>query len=205
MNGPMILATVLAVILAGWLGIGFVTHSSHLASARTDGYIGTRLSLDLRSNGFGAKADEAQFLIARGAGESFETSFGDRAARIDELQSELEAHADSARSTAARDLVEEAYGAWGAYVGLHEQVTTADRAGDQDLAVSTALGESVATFGQFDEATAEALGMNQARFDEEIVAAERALRGLQYGSLVACLAIAALAAYGLQLRINEYR
>ena len=39
-NGPMILATLLTVILAGWLGIGFANHSSHLAVARTDGYFG---------------------------------------------------------------------------------------------------------------------------------------------------------------------
>jgi hypothetical protein len=38
-----------------------------------------------------------------------------------------------------------------------------------------------------------------------MAAAERALRGLQYGSLAAFVVIAPLAAYGLQLRINEYR
>jgi hypothetical protein len=36
-------------------------------------------------------------------------------------------------------------------------------------------------------------------------AAERATRWLRFGSLVAAVLVAGLAAYGIQLRIDEYR
>jgi hypothetical protein len=206
LNGPMALATAATIALVAWLAYGFVAQTTHLTAARTDGYVGTRLYLDLRSSAFGAKADEAQFLIARGAGASFEDSFGERTARIDELRADLEAHAGSSdRSTRSGQRVTEAYGTWTSYLDLHGEVVSADRDGDRDLAVRTALGPSVESFAQFDTITSSALAENRERFDSEMAAAERALRGLQYGSLAAFVVIAALAAYGLQLRINEYR
>jgi hypothetical protein len=206
LNAPMVLATVLTVALAVWLGVGFASHSSHLASARTDGYIGTRLYLDLRSSAFGAKADEAQFLIARGAGEGFETSFAQRAERIEGFRAELDSHAaDSDHPISSGRELDATYEAWDAYAELHDGVVVADRDGEREGAVETALGPSVASFAEVDQATGEALGENRARFESEMAAAERSLRGLRFGSLLLCVAIAALTALGIQLRINEYR
>lgn len=206
LNVPIVAATVIAVVLAAWLGSGLASQLSHLTAARTDGYEGTRLYLDVRGTGFGAKADEARFLIARGAGEGFEDDFEQRAQILTDMEAELDRHAaDSARRGEARERLETTYGAWGTYVAAHERVIEADRSGDRDLAVELALGEADAAFAEFDDATATALDGNQARFASEMQQAERAMRGLQIGSLLAVALIGGLALYGLQLRINEYR
>ena len=66
-------------------------------------------------------------------------------------------------------------------------------------------GEADANFAEFASVTEEALAANQASFDESMSRARGAMSGLQIGSLVALTLMAALAVYGLQLRINEYR
>ncbi len=208
-NPPIALAMAVAVALSGWLIFSLVNQSSHLRTARVDGYQGTRLYLDIRGNGFGAKADEARFLIARGAGASFEASFtsadNSRVAVMDKARASLDGHAAASARSGSTAAVGATYAAWQAYVDVHNEVIAADRNGDRASAVNTALGDASSAFDTFNQATGDALAANQAQFQAEMDQAKQALRGIQYGSLVAVLLIAAAAAYGLQLRINEYR
>ncbi|MDH3678935.1 MAG: hypothetical protein OEV40_03185 [Acidimicrobiia bacterium] len=206
LNVPILAGSVIALALAGWMASGLASQLTHLTAARTDGYEGTRLYLDVRGTGFGAKADEARFLIARGAGEGFEDDFTQRALILTEMEGDLDQHAaDSARRGEAQQRVDDTYSAWLTYAATHEQVVEADRSGDRDLAVELALGDADTAFADFDAVTAAALDDNQTRFITEMELAERAMRGLRIGSLLAVALIAGLALYGLQLRINEYR
>ncbi len=206
LNGPLLGATLVAVALGVWMAASLSSHVSNLTAARTDGYEGTRLYLDVRGTGFGAKADEARFLIARGAGAGFEDDFGSRAAEIDTMRAALDAHAaDSADPAGARQLVDDTYATWAEYVAIHDQVITADQSGAREEAVALALGDADTRFDAFDEATSAGLASSQQRFDTEMEEASNALRFLQIGSILAAIAVAALALYGIQLRINEYR
>jgi hypothetical protein len=208
LNLPLALALVVATGLCGWLAYGLANQTSHLEAARTDGYEGTRLYLDARGVGFGAKADEARFLIARGAGQGFEDSFQGRAALIDGTWANIEAHARSSAPADATRNYTTGFDAWAQYLTLHGEVVTADTSGDRAIAVSLALEDgdtAFSAFAAFDEATGAALDTNQTQFRAEMDRAEGALGGLRYGVPLAMLLVAAAAAYGLQLRINEYR
>lgn len=206
LNLPLVAATVLAVGLGLWMSVAIVTQFSSLTAARTDGYEATRLYLDVRGTGFGARADEARFLIARGAGAAFEEDFTQRATMIDEMRADLEDHAaDTADTEAAQFDVEDTYRAWSEYTAIHADVVAADLAGQRDEAVTAALGPADAAFAAFDETTLQVLEESQARFDTEMADAARATRFLQIGSLVLAVLIGGLAMYGIQLRINEYR
>lgn len=190
-NPLLVLATVVAVALFGWLGLALSNSDSRLSGARDDGYERARLLLDIRANGFGAKADEARFLIARGAGDGFETSFGRRETRMDELLDAAEA--DQVRA------------AWQSYTTAHANVISADRSGDREAAVDGSLGSASDAFTGFDEASANTLARHQNQFESDMDDARSSLRLLGLGALLAALIAGGLAVYGLQLRINEYR
>lgn len=204
LNPPIAVGLALAVILTGWLAYGLVNQTSHLQTARTDSYAGTRLYLDARGIAFGAKADEARFLIARGAGQSFETSFQARKTQFDQLAPALSDHGVASARSAARLDSETTLAQWAAYLAIHAQLVQAD-ATDRTQSVALAQNQATAAFNQLDQTTGAALSAEQAQFRAEMDRAGNALRGIRYGALLLVLAIAAAAAYGLQLRINEYR
>jgi hypothetical protein len=206
LNLPIAVGLLVAAALCGWLVYGLVNQSLHLERARVDGYEGTRLYLDARGIGFGAKADEARFLIARGAGEPFEDTFQARAAQFTASAAALDDHgASSARAGAGADTAG-TEAAWNAYTVVHEQIINLDRTGERAQAVTLALTPVAdSAFTAFDTITGEALAAEQQQFGAEMDRAERALRGLQVGAIVAVILIGAAAALGLQQRINEYR
>lgn len=206
LNVPILLATLLAVGLTGWMTIAFTSEIDRLTSARTDGYEGTRLYLDIRGIGFGAKADEARFLIARGAGEAFQADVEQRARLIDEMEPSFGNHAqDSFDRGRAEEFVDQTYIAWRNYLATHDELVEADRSGAREEAVTLALTVANDDFAEFDRVTAEALAANQERFDDRMAAAERSMSFLRIGILLGLAVIVALALYGLQIRINEYR
>ena len=178
---------------------------SHVTDARDDSYAGTRLYLDLRGTGFGAKADQARFLIARGAGERFNDDFDQRAAIIADLRSEFELHANDSDTPQATQLANESFAAWDDYAALHTQIVEADEAGDRTEAIQLATVDAEQSFERFDQTTAAAVAANDERFTTQMADAEGAMRWLRFGSLLAGAVIAGLAAYGIQLRIDEYR
>ena len=204
LNLPLLAATLLAVGLGLWMTTAMANQLGHLTDARDDGYDGTRLYLDLRGTGFGAKADQARFLIARGAGQGFDDDFEQRSAIIGDLRDDFDLHAAESATPRAAELVSEAYEAWASFDRVHEQIVAADTGGDREAAVALALADAEDGFERFDQATAEALAANNERFETEMVAAERAMRWLRFGSVAVTVLVAGLAAYGIQLRINEY-
>ena len=205
LNLPLLGATLVAAGLALWMTSATTSQLSHLTDARDDGYAGTRLYLDLRGTGFGAKADQARFLIARGAGDGFNDDFEQRSAIIDGLRADFDLHAEDSDTPRASELAVEAFAAWDSYAAVHQQIVAADESGDRVAAVELAQTDAGASFERFDLATADALEANDRQFDAEMNAAERATRWLRFGSLVAAVVVAGLAAYGIQLRIDEYR
>jgi hypothetical protein len=205
LNLPLLGAALLAIGLALWMTLAMASQLGHLTAARDDGYAGTRLYLDLRGTGFGAKADQARFLIARGAGDAFDDDFEQRSAMIEALRSDLDLHAEDSNTAQAQELAILAYDAWLSYDQVHDEIVEADDSGERELAVDLAQVDAEASFERFDLATAEALDTNNQRFTSEMTAARRAMRWLRFGSLVVAILIAGLAAYGIQLRIDEYR
>ncbi|MGF1596740.1 MAG: hypothetical protein ACFCVK_07380 [Acidimicrobiales bacterium] len=202
LNIPLAVATVAAMVLTLWLVTALVNQTSRLGTARTEGYENTRLYLDVRGTGFGAKADEARFLIARGAGDAFEDRFQGRSAELNATAPELAAQAPDDASRSIATAVAEA---WDGYATRHQAVVAAERSGERETAVALARTEAAEAFTTFDTASAEGLELAQTRFLDQMDAAGDALRGLRVGSLVTVVLVAALAAYGLQLRIGEYR
>ncbi len=205
LNLPLLLALGVAVALTGWLISGLTRQSSHLAAARTDGYQGTRLYLDARGAAFGAKADEARYLLARGAGQAFEDDFLSRAGQFDDLAAALDDHVATTGGSAARADADATTAAWSRYVQSHAGLIELDAKGERSAAVTAALSEATPAFAAFDDTSTTALDHQQAEFASEMDQAAGSLGGLRLGDLLGVVLLAAAGAYGLQQRINEYR
>jgi len=205
LNLPLLVALAVAVALTGWLVWGLTRQSSHLATARTDGYQGTRLYLDARGAAFGAKADEARYLLARGAGQAFEDDFLTRAGQFDALSARIDDHVAATGGATARSDADATTTAWDRYVQSHAGLIELDAQGERSAAVTAALSEATPAFAAFDKASVTALDHQQAEFAADMDRAAGALGGLRVGPLLGEVVLAAAAAYGLQQRINEYR
>lgn len=205
LNLPLLAALAVAVALTGWLGSGLARQSSHLAAARTDGYQGTRLYLDTRGAAFGAKADEARYLLARGAGQAFEDDFLARAGQFDDLATRIDDHVAATGGATARSDADATTSAWERYTQAHAALIEQDAKGERAAAVTAALEEATPAFAAFDDASATALDHQQGEFAFEMDQAAGALGGLRVGVLLGVVLLAAAGAYGLQQRINEYR
>jgi len=203
-NPAVGIATVISVGLSIWMLFGFATHSSALRSAREDGYGGIRSYVDARALAFGAKSDEAKYLIARGDGDRFEARFVNR-----DLSGVVAEAAGGADSTLERDEGRQASDMWAAYEDLHVKALRAEQSGRRadalQIVLSSSLEGSIDEFEAFDLASANALQANQDQFDSRMSAARDALGGLTVAPAIGALLIALFAWYGIQQRIAEYR
>ena len=207
LNLPLVGATLAAIGLLSWQMLAIASYHSGSGDARQEGYRATRLYLDLRTDGFAARANQARFLIARGAGEQFNEAFEQRAQGVVETQLQLDEHLSELAVAAGseQELLTELTDIWSAYVDNHQLVVEQERAGRQSQAAQTVLGESNRLFFEFDRLTAQGLVAASEDFDHDMAGSVSGLRTLQYGGVLIGALVAALSVYGLQLRINEYR
>lgn len=209
LNPPLLGASVLAAALLVWMAVGFASQLSHLRTARVDGYEGLRTYLDTRAAGFTAKGDESLYLIARGNGAAFEDDFTAQSRYIVSEAGDgsglLEGALDEASSPAEETAAIRAAAAWTAYHEVHATIVTDDRAGNRDGAVAAATGAANEAFDEFEAASQDGLVANQSEFRTEMGAAARPLRWLAFGGALLAAAGALGAAWGITMRLREYR
>ncbi len=194
LNPAVVAAT--GVVAVAWI-IGLIAVGATGAAVRgiQDGsFADVNAVATARIEGFNAKSNESLTLIARGSGTAFEKSWQQSAVTVGDNLAGLPAPLRTA---------------WGSYTKVHQQIRALDDSGKWDQAVALATGtgpdSSNATFGSYDQATAQFLGQ-VTRQTEQGLGGSRV--GLVIGailSLLAGLAAAVLARRGLEARLREYR
>ena len=194
LNLPLLGATLLAVILLVITVSDMRSEAAQSAQARDSSYAKVNVVAQARIAAFRAKGDESLTLIGRGNGSAFEDDFKAQLAKIPSLLD-----AAHVPQTALQ-----------AYVAVHHQIRTLDDGGQFDQAVALAVGGGQSSaanqaFTALDTQLSDALHSSQSDFVAHERAARRHLRGLIPAILIVMIFACALALYGLQQRINEYR
>jgi hypothetical protein len=194
-------ASATAIVLVAWL-VGLIamgTVGAGVNRIEAGSFADVNALATARIQGFNAKSNESLTLIARGSGASFEKAWTESAGQVTSSLEGLPA------ATQDQDLRAQ----WDNYAAVHRQIRALDDSGKWDQAVQLATGtgpkSSNATFGAFDDATADSLG-------QVTTATEQGLGGSRLGliigavlSLAAGLIAAALARRGINARLREYR
>jgi hypothetical protein len=205
LNLPLAGAAGLTVIalLVGLIVLGSV--ATAVSDIRDGPYAASRALADARVSAFDAKSNESLTLVSRGSGAAFETTWQGAARDVD---ADLRAGAGAGSRTDPR--ISEAGTSWSRYRGLHVGIRALDdERGDWDGAVkaatSPAPGGVNKTFATFDAASDAALTSASRDTTGQLRDAGSALTLATWWAVLAGLAVAALAWWGLTQRIEEYR
>jgi hypothetical protein len=204
LNDGLLAASAGVLALGAWMG----AHAAHTTmSAGTAQQAYTRVH-DLwlaRSLANDADGNVSLSLAAVGGGTEFDQAFG---AETSQLGALLTAELHSARFPGERAAAARTLASYQQFLSAATTVRDAVGQGDQDGAVSAALGtrpgQLAVVFGELDEALGDTIDVVQAQFGAAIDAAASPL-GLDVGLPCLAAAIALLTLWGLQPRIGEYR
>ncbi|MEO6144944.1 MAG: hypothetical protein ABIP19_13280 [Dermatophilaceae bacterium] len=200
LNAPLAAATaaVLVTLVVGSIALAAV--ASRVGEVRDGSYAATLATATARIAAFDAKSNESLTLIARGSGSAFEKAW--------KASSEVV----TAQSVTSAGLSEDAanMGAlWATYVKTHEQIRTADDGGQWEGAVKQAIGSDAtsanATFDAFDANSGAALTSTSQAASDSLAAPRTWLSIAAWLGLLAGIAAAVSAWWGVSLRLEEYR
>ena len=199
-NVPLAAATaaVLVTLLAGTLALAAV--GSRVGQVRDGSYAATLATATARIAAFDAKSNESLTLIARGSGSAFEKAWVS-SSKVVTVQSK--ASAGLSPDAVGMD------GLWAGYVGTHKKIREADDAGRWEGAVTQAVGTGAntanATFAAFDARSGAALTSSTRAASDSLEAPHVWLLLAAWLGLLAGVAAAALAWWGVSIRLEEYR
>jgi CHASE3 domain sensor protein len=220
LNLPLVGATVLVVVAVAWLGSAWVRQQNDLELARDGGYESIALTADIQTSAFRYKTLESLSVLAGGSGDEAaeQTEIAEALAAIPIDADLIEAArtgeaagsglliaanraADSTREQAATGEMLER---WQRYQRTSGDIRTA-LAGDRDAAVELAIGPGNADFNGFNTSVESVLSDNRSQFTAGLADARNHLDWLQLVTVALPALAAALALWGYQLRIREYR
>jgi len=207
LNVALVAGAGLALLALAVTLVGLRGQQAEAATAGQRSFASVDLLAQVRTAAFKAKGDESLTLIGRGNGGAYETDFTTQVTPL----SDLLAHALAVSVSAAeKTTVGQAASALQTYLTVHRAIRSADDGGQFDQAVKLAVGggtdsASNQAFAAFDAKVSAALDAAQHDFTSHITAGRHRLRGLGVGLVVVAALAAALALFGFQQRINEYR
>ena len=199
-NPPLAAATaaVLVTLVIGSISLAAV--GSRVSDVRNGSYAATLATATARIAAFDAKSNESLTLIARGSGSAFEKAWAGSSKVV------------TTQSTASARLSSEAVNLaalWADYVATHTQIRAADDGGQWEGAVTQATGSTAtsanATFDAFDARSGAALTASSRAASESLDAPRTWLPFAAWLGLLAGIAAAVSAWWGVSLRLEEYR
>ncbi|MFC5380097.1 hypothetical protein [Aquipuribacter nitratireducens] len=200
LNLPLVASGVVLVAVTVGAAVVLGTAARTVADVRETSYAAERDLAEARTAAFDAKANESLTLVSRGSGAAFEEAW---VAASDTTEARL---ADAAAADSAADGLA---AAWTDYADRHREVRALDDGGDWEQAVALATSREPdspnAAFDAFDERSAAALADLDARTAAALEEAGRGIGVAVWLCLLAGVAAAALAQWGLRLRYEEYR
>ena len=223
-NLRLLTATALVTMLSGWVAFQATTSYVDLRAAERDAYPRLHALYQTRSLIDDLNANESLSLIAPSNAAGYDDAFRAAAAQIadrpltDDLVTDAAAGevrfggllADALGTVSfpgERESVVRALRAYQAYLQIDAAVR-ARAPGDHQAAVALALGANEgqlgAAFAALEASVSQAILIDQAQFDHAIQTADPG-PGLGFAIPLLAIAIAVLALWGLQSRIDEYR
>ncbi|MEV6930619.1 hypothetical protein AB0M46_39880 [Dactylosporangium sp. NPDC051485] len=211
-NAGLLAATLVAVVVVLWNGIGWAVVAAHLGAANRDGSRQVELLAKARIAALNARGDEALTLVARGSGASFEQDYAVQLGTLvsgDKRSGLLDRARAAATDGAVRASVDAAISDVNAWLAVHKKLRAADDGGDFPGAVKLAIGaetDSAATiFNRLDGVLAEAIRATSAVSDTRGAEAAGAFGGQTGGGVLLTIVLLAGIGVGYQQRIAEYR
>lgn len=188
-NVPLLAATVVAVILTGWVVADFGAQHHHLALAQRNGSDPVEVVAQARILDLRAESDESLTLVGRGGITKY----------TDDLEKVI---IPQLRGLIQQAGAGDAASAYQNLVATHGQVKKLENAGNYKNAADLSAGQE---FAPLNSALVAAVGRSQEQFVTESGSATKAFQGMSIGIAVLALAIGLLALFGTQQRINDYR
>jgi hypothetical protein len=195
LNVPMTWGTV-AVLLTIVVGALTMIGSQGAADTVHDtNYAATKALAQARIAAYDAKANESLTLVYQGAGQAFETAYGqDLATARQQLA--------AAQHAGGGDVGISALNAWNS---VHQAIRKADDGGRWQQAVNQATTESNTRFTAFADTSKDALDKQALGVSDGLTASHWQLVLLGWLTLVVGIVAAALAWAGIGQRLGEYR
>jgi hypothetical protein len=201
-NLPLVTATAVVVVVGIALSGVMWWSLDKAKSTRTNAYFTTLELASARIDAFDAKSSESLTLIARGQGQAYEDRFQNLAANADAILVNAASN-DQGDIRAADDAFTNYYKV------VHKKIRDLDNGGNWDAAVAVATGDSPsganATFKAFNDASSRALDDSSAQLRGDLSDARSPLPAFAWIGLVAGLAAAVAAGWGISTRLREYR
>lgn len=205
-NVPLAGAGLVVVVVLALAAVVLGTVAQTVDRVRDGPYAAARALSDARVAAFDAKSNESLTLVSRGSGQAYEAAWVASAEVTAGRLSDAIAVGDTfAAGAPVADLAD----AWDAYARAHTEIRALDDGGQWEDAVAAATsrepGSANAAFEAFDDASAARLGEASDRVATALHTAASTLTLWAWLGVLAGLATAALAWWGLAQRIEEYR
>lgn len=226
-NLPLLLATGLHLLFGLWLLSSVNRARADLKVAKEDAFDSLHALWKARAVAYDANGDESLFLLDPENAAAYEHSFHAKSAQLLNLPLSAQRTADSVIANRAgssgylidelnnitfageREALEEIIRRYQTYLDIDGKIRALERAGKHRAAVALCIGsregESNWAFDRFNAALGSAIEINQREFQAAVSHASGGLLRLPYLAPVIAAIAAGLAAYGLHLRLLEYR
>lgn len=194
------LVALLWVMVAGIAVLGDISASQRDGSAQVDTLAAARIAT------LAARSDETLTLVARGAGQAYQTDYTQVDKQLGDLLAKAGSQATDDKVRAKIDAARSDHAAWTA---AHGKLRKADDSGDYGGAVTVAIGtgtDSAATaFDKLDGDLRDAIDQTRAAFNQKVADAGGALNGVVVVVAVLSVLTAAGAGAGIWRRLRDYR
>jgi hypothetical protein len=210
-NVPMALATMTVLALGVWTIVGLIGEQNALSRAQRSGSDPVQVLSAARILALRAQGDEGLALVARGGGEASLTDFDlvtRRLGSFGEPASLLGEAAAIARRSGSAATIDRLSEGFAQYLAVHRRVVALETNGRFNDAVRLAVGSSAKELSLADalnSGLAQQISAAQRRFGGAAGDATSALSGLWLVIPILSVLFAALALYGMQQRLGEYR
>jgi hypothetical protein len=210
-NVPMALATVTVFALGVWTILGLIGEQNALGRAQRSGSDPVQVLSAARILALRAQGDEGLALVARGGGEASLRDFDVVTRRLGssgESASLFGAAAAIARRSGSAATIDRLSESFAQYLAVHRRVVALETNGRFNDAVRLAVGPSAKQLSLSDASNsglAQQISAAQHRFAGAAGDATSALGGLWLAIPLLTVLFAALALYGTQQRLGEYR
>ncbi|MFI2127413.1 hypothetical protein ACH45E_40530 [Streptomyces sp. NPDC020299] len=214
LNHGLVAATAAATVVLLWLVVGHSVARAGLDGSYDHGVRSLNVLHDARIASLKARGNENLSLVARGAetvtvgDTTYDTYYYDFDKDIKALGAGLSKAAGLADDQAGSKPVQAAEGNMAEWTKRHASARDEDEHGNYEDALRLVIGAKGATgecFDAVDSNLKDALGHEQAEFQQSAGAGRDAMTGLPAGAAVLAVLGAAGAVFGIGRRLSEYR
>jgi hypothetical protein len=205
LNAGLVAATLIVAAVGVGALVALDEQQKALVSSQRDGSDQLIVLSNARILALRSVSDENLDLIERGVEPSFLEDFETNRTHIGGEGGLLDEATQLAERTGSTAAVGDIRGLWNEYLTVHDRMRQLDEANLYPEAVRVAVTDGAAAALRLDDALSAEIDVARDRLDADATAARRHMRWLVAVVVVTILAAAVLVAWGLWIRIKEYR